>query len=53
MKIITKLFLTGIAAAAGALTSVVVTDRTQEKNEKKQFEPYGQPIETSYGILYY
>lgn len=51
MKIIVKLVAAGLAAAAGALTSVVVTDRVQEKKEKQEFEPYGQALETEYGRM--
>ncbi|MBP3398358.1 MAG: alpha/beta hydrolase [Erysipelotrichaceae bacterium] len=51
MKIIAKLLVTGAAAAVGALASIVVTDRAQEKKEKKEFEPYGTTLETEFGRM--
>lgn len=51
MNIYKKLLLASSGILAAAAASVIANDRIKELKEKKEFKPYGFPVETEYGKM--
>ena len=51
MKTYTKCCLAIAGLFATAMASLITTDRAKEHKEKKEFNPYGFPVETEFGNM--